>query len=213
MRVVVSSGTSRDLKQAELDRHLKIMSRFIERVESDSAEPRTLTMILRSASSSASLALIGMSQDLARAGIVAKVIVANLELEKDLRQLFTSLSELCPRGSAKELIRWARNPRLLDAHEQVTFGASMCWSGDAMRREADKRNALNLFDDTGSGTVRLAQLAFEALWSASTVVAERHLLGPAMAKPSGAYKADAESRVTAVSPLRPSLKAWPLVRH
>jgi len=189
------------------------MSRFVERVESDSAEPRTLTMILRSVSSSASLALIGMSQDLARAGIAAKVVVANLEPEEDLRQLFTSLSELCPRESAKELIRWARNPRLLDAHEQVTFGASMCWSGDAMRREADKRNALSLFDDAGPGTVRLAQLAFEALWSASTVVAERRLLGPAMAKPSGAYEADAESHVTAVSPLRLSLQGWPLVRH
>jgi len=213
MRVVVGLGTSRDLKQAELDRHLEIMSRFVERVESDSAEPRTLTMILRSVSSSASLALIGMSQDLARAGIAAKVVVANLEPEEDLRQLFTSLSELCPRESAKELIRWARNPRLLDAHEQVTFGASMCWSGDAMRREADKRNALSLFDDAGPGTVRLAQLAFEALWSASTVVAERRLLGPAMAKPSGAYEADAESHVTAVSPLRLSLQGWPLVRH
>ena len=213
MRVVVGSGSSRDLKQAEFDRHLEIMSRFIERVESDGAEPRTLTMILRSAASSASLALIGMSRDLARAGIAAKVVVANLEPQDDLRQLFASLSELRPRDSAKELIRWARNPRLLDAHEQVTFGASMCWSGDAMRREADKRNALSLFDDAGPGTVRLAQLAFEALWSASTLVAERRLLGPAMAKPSGAYEADAESHVTAVSPLRLSLQGWPLVRH
>ena len=38
MRVVVNSGISRDLKQAELDRHLEIMSRFIARVESDGAE-------------------------------------------------------------------------------------------------------------------------------------------------------------------------------
>ena len=213
MRVVVGSGSSRDLKQAELDRHLEIMSRFIERVESDGAEPRTLTMILRSAASSASLALIGMSPDLARAGIAAKVVVANLEPEEDLRQLFASLSELRPRDPAKELIRWARNPRLLDAHEQATYGGSMCWSGDAMRREADKRNALNLFDDSAPCTARLAQLAFEALWSASTVVAERRLVGPATAKPSGAYEADPESRMTAASPLRPSLQGWPLVRH
>jgi hypothetical protein len=213
MRVVVGSESSRDLKQAELDRHFEIMSRFVERVESDSAEPRTLTMILRSAASSASLALIGMSRDLARADITAKVVVANLEPEEDLRQLFACLSELCPRDSAKELIRWARNPRLLDAHEQVTYGVSMCWSGDAMRREADKRNALSLFDKSAPGTARLAQFAFEALWSASTVVAERRLLGPATAKPSGAYESDVESRVTAVSPLRPSLQGWPLVRH
>ena len=51
-----------------------------------------------------------MSQDLARAGIVAKAVVASLEPEEDLRQLYACLSELCPRNSAKELIRWARNP-------------------------------------------------------------------------------------------------------
>jgi spermidine/putrescine-binding protein len=170
-------------------------------------------MILRSAASSASLALIGMSPDLARAGIAAKVVVANLEPEEDLRQLFASLSELRPRDPAKELIRWARNPRLLDAHEQATYGAAMCWSGDAMRREADKRNALSLFDEAAPGTVRLAQLAFEALWSASAVVTERRLLAPAATKPSGAYERADESRVTAVSPLRPSLQGWPLVRH
>ena len=96
MRVVVNSGISRDLKQAELDRHLEIMSRFIARVENDGAEPRTVTMILRSAASCPALALIGMSQDLARAGIVAKAVVASLEPEKDLRQLYASLSELCP---------------------------------------------------------------------------------------------------------------------
>jgi hypothetical protein len=212
MRIVVGSGSSTDVKQAELDRHLEILSRFIARVESDGAEPRTLTMILRSAASTASLGLIGMSRDLARAGIVAKAVVASLEPEEDLRRLFASLSELCPADSAKELIRWARDPRLLDAHEQVTYGATVCWSGDAMRREADKRNALSLFDESAPRTALLAQRAFEALWSASTVVAERRLIGPATVKPSGAYEADPES-LTAVSPLRPSLQGWPLLRH
>jgi hypothetical protein len=212
MRVVVGSGTPMDLKQAELDRHLEIMSRFLDRVRSDGAEVRGLTLILRSPASSPAQALIGMSRQLAQAGIAAKVVVAKLEPEDDLRQLFASLSELRPGAPAGELIRWARNPRLLDAHEQVTFGAAMCWSGDAMRREADKRNALSLFDDAAPGSARLAQLAFEALWSASAVVAERHLLASTVVKPSGAYEAD-DARVAAVSPLRPSLQGWPLVRH
>ena len=88
----------------------------------------------------------------------------------------------------------------------------MCWSGDAMRREADKRNAISLFDEEAPGIALLAQRAFEALWSASTVVAERRLIGPATVRPSGAYEADPKS-LTAVSPLRPSLQGWPLVRH
>ena len=120
--------------------------------------------------------------------------------------------ELAPQEPASELIRWARNPRLLDAHEQVTYGETMCWSGDAMRRDADRRNALTLFDEEAPDTVRLGRLAFEALWAVSALVPERRLLGPATARPSGAYEQAPETPV-AVSTLRPSLQGWPLIRH
>jgi hypothetical protein len=163
MRIVVGSGSSRDLRHAELDRHLE-------------------------------------------------VLVATLEPEVELRRLYACLSELSPRDPARELIRWARNPRLLDAHEQATYGSSLCWWGDAMRREADKRNALSLFEDGSPASVRLGQLAFQALWSQSAVVAERRLIGPALPKPSGAYERDAET-VAAMSARRPSLQGWPLIRH
>ena len=213
MRIAVGSASSRDLKQAELDRHLEILAQFVARVETCADEPRSLTMILRSASSSPARALIAKARDLVRARIAAKVLVAKLEPEDNLRRLYACLSELSPQDPAKELIRWARNPRLLDAHEQVTCGASLCWSGDCMRRDADKRNALSLFEGGSGDMVRLGQLAFEALWSVSTVVAERRLIGPAMQKPSGAYERDAADNVAAVSALPPSLQGWPLLRH
>jgi hypothetical protein len=213
MRIVVGSGSSRYVKQAELDRHLEILAQFVARVEVDADETRSLTMILRSASSSPAQALIAKVRDLVRAGIAAKVLVAKLDPEDDLRRLYACLSELSPQDPAKELIRWARNPRLLDAHEQVTCGASLCWSGDCMRRDADKRNALSLFEDGSGDMVRLGQLAFKALWSVSTVVAKRRLIGPALPKPSGAYERDAGENVAAVSALRPSLQGWPLLRH
>jgi hypothetical protein len=213
MRIVVGPEPSMDLKQAELHRHREILSRFVARIASEGAEPRRLTMILRSAESSAAEALIAISQDLCRAGIAAKVVIAKLEPDDALRQLFGSLSRLSPHEPAKQLIRWARNPRLLDAHEQVTYGAAMCWSGDAMRRETGKRNGLSLFDDAAPGTARLGQLAFEALWSASVEIAERRLLGSAAPKPSGAYHGESASRVAPISPLRPGLQGWPLIRH
>jgi hypothetical protein len=214
MRVVVGSGSLRDVRPAELDRHLTMMSRFLERAESDAAqaEARSLTMILRSATSGPAQALISMKDDLFRAGVSAKVVLAKLEPEEELRALFASLSEFAPPSAAKDLLRWARNPRLLDAHEQVTYGASMCWSGDAMRRDADKRNTLSLFDEAAPQTARLGRLAFEALWEASALAPERRLLGPAKARPSGNFHALAGSPV-AGSPLRPSLQGWPLVRH
>src|SRR6478736_142434 len=212
MRIVVGSGSSRDLKQAELDRHVEILAEFIGRIEARRDEPRSLTMILRSASSSPAQALIARARALEHAHIVAKVVVTKLDPEDDLRQLYACLSELSPRAPAKELIRWARNPRLLDAHEQVTCGASLCWSGDCMRRDADKRNSLSLFEDGASDMVRLGQLSFEALWSASTAIAERRLIGPALPKPSGAYERAAET-VATVAALHPNLQGWPLLRH
>ena len=136
-----SSGSSRDVKDAELDRRLEIMAEFIGRVETHADQPRELTVILRSASSGPAQALILKARDLGRTGVAAKVIVAQLDPEEDVRKLYACLSELSPRGRAHELLRWARNPRLLDAHEQVTYGTSLCWWGDSMRRDADKRNA------------------------------------------------------------------------
>jgi hypothetical protein len=213
MRVVVGSGDFRDLRQTELDRHVAILAAFIDRVGSDRDEPRTLTMILRTAASCPARALVLKAKDLAAAGIAARLVLAKLEPDPELRQLYRSLSELRPNQPAKDLLRWARNPRLLDAHEQVTYGASMCWSGDVMRREADKRNALNLFEPQAPGSARLGHLAFEAFWSAATIVAERRLSGTATAKPCGAYEDTTGRGVTAVSALRPSLQGWPLVRH
>jgi hypothetical protein len=169
-------------------------------------------MILRSPGSDPAKALVGMKGALQHAGVGAKVILARLEPEDDLKQLFASLSELAPQEPAPELIRWARNPRLLDAHEQVTYGGAMCWSGDAMRRDADRRNALTLFDEEAPDTVRLGRLAFGALWAASALVPERRLLGPATARPSGAYEQASEPAVD-ISTLRHSLQTWPLVRH
>lgn len=208
MRVVVGSESLRESQQGELRRHLQMMSRCVERAKAGVS----LTMVLRSAASDPAKTLVGMKGALQHAGVSAKVILARLEPEDDLKQLFASLSELAPHEPAPELIRWARNPRLLDAHEQVTYGETMCWSGDAMRRDADRRNALTLFDEEAPDTVRLGRLAFQALWAASALVPERRLLGPATARPSGAYEQTSEPAVD-ISTLRQSLQTWPLVRH
>ncbi len=210
MRVVAGSGNSRDFTQVEHDRHCEMVSRFAARMKDAGAASGTLTLILRSASSCPAKAIVAMKDELLGAAIGAKAILARLEPAEDLRELFASLSELAPRGQSGELIRWARNPCLLDAHEQVTYGDIMCWSGDPMRRDADKRNALAMFDEGSSVRVRHSQLAFDALWAVSSAVPERRLLGPTTPRPSGAYQSSPEAPVTA---LRLNLQGWPLVRH
>lgn len=211
MRVVVDSGVLRDSKETDLDRHLDILSRCVERTRANGA-PLQVTMILRTADSPPALILMHMTETLRRAGASAKAILARLEPEEELRRLYASLSELAPSEPAHALIRWARNPRLLDAHEQATYGTDMCWSGDAMRRDGDRRNVLALFNEGVPDRVRLGRLAFEALWAISSPVPERHLNGRATAKPAGAFQPVQEPPV-AVSPLRPSLQPWPLIRH
>lgn len=205
MRVVVGSESTRDFRQSELRRHLQMMSRFVEGARTGAS----LTMILRSADSDPAKAMVGMKGALQHSGVRVKVILANIEPEDELRRLFAALSELAPQAGASELIRWARNPRLLDAHEQVTYGEAMCWSGDPMRRDVDRRNALTLFHDAAPDAVRLGRLAFGALWAVSSPVPERRLTGPVTARPSGAY----ELVETPLGALRPSLQGWPLVRH
>ena len=214
MRVVTGLDGSKDLRQAEIDRHAEVMSRFVESVQGQilSREMRTLTLILRSATSDPAQALISMKDEFLRASLGAKVILAKLQPEDAMQQLFGCLSELRPSEPANELIRWAKNPRLLDAHEQVTYGVSMCWSGDAMRRDAGKRNALALFDEHAADPVKLARRSFEALWTASVLVPHARLLGTAIVRPSGAYETlNKDSLVP--SPLRPGPQGWPLVRH
>lgn len=213
MRVVVDAESLRDAGEADLSRHKEMLSRFLDRLAGGAGEQqRNLTLIVRSGASGAVHALIGSCSDLAEARVSARAILAKLEPSEDLRKLVATLSALSPAEPVQQLVRWARNPRLLDAHEQVIYGGAMCWSGDSMRRDAGKRNALTLFNEDAPEAVRLGQLAFEALWLASVQVPARHLAGPAERKPSGTFELFEPAAVN-VSPLKPLLEAWPLVRH
>ncbi len=209
MRLVVGSEISSEFRQAELERHLEAMSRFVEQAGKQDA--LCCTMILRSATSTPAQALVYMKDALAKAGVRARAILAKLEPEDELKQFFSSLRALAPDEPAGELIRWARNPRLLDAHEQATYGETMCWSGDAMRRDAGKRNPLVLFDMDAPDAARLSAHAFSALWGASVPVPERHLVAGGNAKPSGAYERTQDD--APITALRRDLQGWPLVRH
>jgi hypothetical protein len=207
MGVVAGPDRAKTFRQAELDQHLKAMTRFVERARETRITPRC-ALILRSASSTPAHVLTLMKDALLDVGIQAKAVVAKLEPRDDLRKLFATLGALQTADDATALLRWARNPRLLDAHEQVTYGLEMSWSGDAMRRDADKRNAPTLFEDSADAAVRAAY-AFEAIWGASVPV-PAHYLTARHGKPQGSYAHD-----PAVPMRTPRVPAhgWPLVRH
>lgn len=61
--------------------------------------------------------------------------------------------------------RLARDPRLLDAHEQLWLDGETVWIGDCMRREPAKRDAFECYAAGCEATARSAETAFNRIWA------------------------------------------------
>ncbi len=197
------------LRQAELDRHTDALLSFAEQVRQDSPDAGVCTLILRSAKSAPARALTQMKDTLVAAGIQVNVILLKVDPEEELHEFLATLNALAPGTDIATLVRWARHPRLVDAHEQAVYGSELCWTGDAVRRDADKRNPLALFESTPDAIVRGAH-AFRALWAISESV-PAHLLD--MRASASRANTDEKATVAPVAALRPPAEGWPLVRH
>ena len=101
-------------------------------------------------------------------------------------------------------VRAVEDPRILGAHEQLVIGESAVWFGDAMRREADKRDAFACFrPDAASATV--ARHTFSRLWRAATFVSAGPVPAMIGIDDVPAEPCPAENRLD--DPIR-SLTAW-----
>lgn len=81
-------------------------------------------------------------------------------------------------------VRWARDKRLMEAHEQLVLGTSRCWSGDAMRRGGTKTD---LFESLNEGCVESAatsRRAFEKLAPRASVIRSRRVTASLCAMPA-----------------------------
>lgn len=213
MRVVArrtgASTQGQQSQQAEIDRHADALSRLAEQVLEGGIDAPVCSLVLRSAKSAPALALSQSQDPLAAAGIVVKAILTKVDPDQDLHTFFASLAALAPGGALEPHVRWARNPRLVDAHEQAVYGPELCWTGDAVRRDADKRNRLILFE-TGADPVLRGTQAFRALWSASEPV-PAHLLDIRAA--DGSSSSEGCSKDAPLAALAPPAEGWPLLRH
>jgi hypothetical protein len=120
-RVVLDSDVLKDAREADLNRHLDMLSRCVERARAIGAPSPSITMILRTADSPPALILAHMTDTLRRAGAGARAILARLEPEEDLRRLISSLSELSP-SSRRKRSSAGRATHASRAHEQATYG-------------------------------------------------------------------------------------------
>jgi hypothetical protein len=123
-------------------------------------------LIARSSQSPVVKALNALAPELSKAQISIRTILALLEGETADCQTDTMVL------STTEC-RVARNPRLLEAHEQLVLGPVTCWVGDSMRREPDKRDAYECYAADHAITAQWSTIAFNRLWAAADAIVPR----------------------------------------
>ena len=195
--------------QDEFECHRDAFARLAERASQRETSAPVCTLVLRSAKSAPARALVETLEQLTEARVTVKVILTKIDPGQELHTLFSALAALLPNGDLGSHVRWAKNPRLMDAHEQAVYGPELCWTGDAVRREADKRNRLVLFEEAPDALRRGAH-AFKALWAAADPVPARLLDIHAADDLVSAETCGKDATLAAVT--RP-VEGWPLLRH
>jgi hypothetical protein len=122
-----------------------------------------LQIVARSLDSPLIKAVTSLAQDIAAAGLSVRLILAQID-QQPSPQAWGRLVAF-----AHE-IRWAKHPRLIEAHEQLVIGPETCWIGDCMRRDPAKCDAYESFIEGCGEAAGCAAVSFERLWMASQAV-------------------------------------------
>jgi hypothetical protein len=122
-----------------------------------------LLIVARSLESPLIKAVTSIGEEIAAAGLSVRLILAQLDCEPS------------PQAWARRVpfaheIRWAKRPRLIEAHEQLVIGPETCWIGDCMRRDPAKCDAYENFIEGCGEAAGCATVSFERLWHASQAV-------------------------------------------
>src|SRR5262245_32063555 len=121
--------------------------------------PHPVLVVARSLDSPVVKAIAGLDQTIAAAGGVVRLILAQVD---DEAQCLAGTALRC-----RHEIRWARHPRLIEAHEQLVLGPTTCWIGDCMRRDPAKCDAFENFVEDCGEAAGCAAVSFERLWFVS----------------------------------------------
>jgi hypothetical protein len=201
-----------DGRQQPVERLSALIAAYLQRLESKGGtiEERSLTLIARSPSAAVAQALALQAKGLEREQVSLRLIFARLAPVEMLAELASALNLIGPRDSKSACVRLIKTPALLHAHEQLVLGSRSCWTGDTLRRCEFNRNGLDQSEDESPGSVKIAQLAYNAIWAiakpvparffagGSRLLTDRASLSPAMAA-AGLVSGDGP-RPTPVSP-------------
>jgi hypothetical protein len=134
------------------------------------AQPRpggALLAIARSVQSPVVKAIVTRAHEIAVAGSTVRLMLA----KPDGLALSNALAVVRAASLACE-VRLARNPRLIEAHEQLTIGARIAWTGDTMRRDPATCDAYESFVEDCPEIAAAAAATFERLWRDCAPLAE-----------------------------------------
>jgi hypothetical protein len=123
---------------------------------------RAILIIARSAQSPVVKSVAALVREIAESGCAVRLILAKGER--------AGLSDAVIAAQTAGLdceLRVVRNPRLIEAHEQLVLGARACWTGDTMRRDPAICDAYESFVEDAPELAAAARLTFERLWAAS----------------------------------------------
>ena len=129
----------------------------------------TISLIARAPDSAIAQALLQIGDELAARRVTVRVVFAVLPRDADAG-CWTSQSAAVP--FARD-VRWARNPRYIDGHEQLVLGPAASWIGDCMRRDPARRDMLEQSKGNCAATAALATASFAQFWRISEPIALR----------------------------------------
>lgn len=172
------------------DKEARLVSFIKDKVsaEATTGGSQRLSLIARSCESPVAAAVLSALKEHGR-GAGLRMIVTGLEADLE-DEAAPALARLA------DEVRVARDPRLIDAHEQLVMGPSTSWIGDSMRRDPRKRDAFECFAPDCAETARLAMISFERLWQISEPVA----IPRAVAEGDGLEVGDVAAAEPAVRP-------------
>ena len=120
---------------------------------------RSLLVIARSAQSPVVKSLATEAREIASTGCAVRMILARAD------RAGLPCAFIAAQAAALDCeVRLARNPRLIEAHEQLVIGARTCWTGDSMRRDPATCDAYESFVEDCPEIATTAAMAFERLW-------------------------------------------------
>lgn len=153
------------IKRGEKERRLgAFVGQHLAAAHASAAQPsHEIRVIARSAESPVFKVIAANAAEIAAGGHPVRAILALPD-----RDALTREWALVAGNAAVDFeLRWVRDPRLIEVHEQLVLGPRTSWTGDSMRRDPVKCDALETFVDDCAKTASSVSALFERVWIAS----------------------------------------------